>query len=227
MTTTRFPNGITTVSKTHPLGIYESPDPAKWHQYFDDFNSYFPAEWTVDLVGAGGTRDAISEDRGILSITNSAGDDDHTLFFRGTETFLLEINKKTIFKARFSVSDATQSDFSIGLRTSVGTVTDITDGIYFSKSDGSTALNFSLEKDNNSTTASSISTIVNNTYLEVAFVYNGRDKVSYYVNNKELGYLEVTNLPDDEELAVSFGIQNGEAVAKTMKLDYLFSSKER
>ena len=33
--------------------------------------------------------------------------------------------------------------------------------------------------------------------------------------------------PDDEELTVSFGIQNGEAVAKILSLDYLLVSKAR
>ena len=35
------------------------------------------------------------------------------------------------------------------------------------------------------------------------------------------------NLPDDEELTISFGIQNGAAAAKTMTVDYVFASKER
>jgi hypothetical protein len=42
-----------------------------------------------------------------------------------------------------------------------------------------------------------------------------------------LGKLATTNLCDDEELTISFGIQNGEAVAKTMSIDYIFVSKER
>ena len=36
-----------------------------------------------------------------------------------------------------------------------------------------------------------------------------------------------TNAPDDEEIALSFTIQNGEAVAKTMSIDYLVAGKER
>jgi hypothetical protein len=36
-----------------------------------------------------------------------------------------------------------------------------------------------------------------------------------------------TNAPDDEELAVSFAIQNGEAAAKVMTLDYISAGKER
>ena len=30
-----------------------------------------------------------------------------------------------------------------------------------------------------------------------------------------------TNAPDDEDLAVSFGIQNGEAAAKVITMDYI------
>ena len=36
-----------------------------------------------------------------------------------------------------------------------------------------------------------------------------------------------TNAPDDEELAVSFGIQNGAAAAKVMTMDYISAGKER
>ena len=36
-----------------------------------------------------------------------------------------------------------------------------------------------------------------------------------------------TNLPNDEDLTISFGIQNGEAVAKTMTIDYITMMVER
>jgi hypothetical protein len=35
------------------------------------------------------------------------------------------------------------------------------------------------------------------------------------------------NMPDDEDLTVSFGIQNGEAVAKTMTVDYILAAMDR
>ena len=46
-------------------------------------------------------------------------------------------------------------------------------------------------------------------------------------DNVKVGSAVGTNAPDDEELAVSFGIQNGEAVAKVMTLDYISAGKER
>ena len=37
----------------------------------------------------------------------------------------------------------------------------------------------------------------------------------------------LTNAPDDEDLTISFGIQNGEAAAKTMTIDYILAAVER
>ena len=46
-------------------------------------------------------------------------------------------------------------------------------------------------------------------------------QVSYFVGSATPVGVVNTNLPDDEELTVSFGIQNGEAAAKTMTIDYV------
>jgi hypothetical protein len=63
--------------------------------------------------------------------------------------------------------------------------------------------------------------------MVLGFYYNGKDRVSYYVDDVLKGSAAVTNLVDDEELAVSFGIQNGEGAAKTMTVDYVYVCKER
>jgi hypothetical protein len=51
--------------------------------------------------------------------------------------------------------------------------------------------------------------------------------IQYFVNGVIGGSSVTTNLPDDEDMTVSFAIQNGEAVAKTMTVDYIFAAKER
>ena len=63
--------------------------------------------------------------------------------------------------------------------------------------------------------------------LVAGFYYDGKSAIEYYVDDVKLGTSVTTNLPDDEELAVSFGIQNGAAAAKTMTVDYIFVSQER
>jgi hypothetical protein len=51
--------------------------------------------------------------------------------------------------------------------------------------------------------------------------------VFYSINNAAPVGVAITNLPDDEELTVSFGIQNGEASAQTMTIDYVVAAVER
>ena len=46
------------------------------------------------------------------------------------------------------------------------------------------------------------------------FIDPNTSQVSYFIGEAEPVGVVNTNLPDDEELTVSFGIQNGEAAAK-------------
>lgn|SRR5574343_609274 len=226
----RYPNGITTVPKSNPLGMFGMPDPTEWHVYFDDFDTFTTADWTITTTeaGAGSATEALTDaDGGVLLITNDAADNDADFFQKVGESFKFESGKKLFFKARFKVSDATQSDFVIGLQITDTTPLAVTDGVYFQKDDGDANLDFHVTKNSTSTSASAIATVADDTYLTVAFYYNGVSAIEYYVNNVKLGTSATTNLVDDEELTVSFGIQNGEAVAKTMSLDYLFVAKQR
>ena len=72
-----------------------------------------------------------------------------------------------------------------------------------------------------------IATIHDNTYVTVGFYYDGVNSVEYFVDDVSIDEAVVTNLPNDEALAVSFGIQNGAAAAKTMTVDYIFVACER
>ena len=69
--------------------------------------------------------------------------------------------------------------------------------------------------------------MVADTYIKLGFAYDGKSEIAIFADGVQVGTSAVTNLPDDEVLTVSFGIQNGEAVAKTMSIDYVFASKER
>ena len=230
MSTTRFPSGVTNVAKESTLGMLGMPDPTKFHTFFDDFDRFVAADWTITTTeaGAGSASEALAnEDGGVLLITNDAADNDADFFQKVGESFKFESGKKLWFKARFKVSDATQSDFVIGLQITDTSPLDVTDGVFFMKDDGDANLDFYVEKDNSATSATAIATVADATYMTVGFYYNGSDEVQYFVNDVKLGTLATTNLPNDEELTISFGIQNGEAVAKTMSVDYILAVKER
>ena len=228
--TTRFPNGITTVTKTDPLGEFGLPDATGYHTYFNDFDTYVAGDWTITTTeaGTGSATEALTDaDGGVLLVTNAAGDNDLDFFNKVGESFLFVAGKKLFFKARFQVSDATQSDFVMGLQITDTTMLAVSDGVYFQKDDGDALLDFHVTKDSTSTSGTGIATVADATYLTVAFAYNGVDAVEYFVDGVKLGTLAVTNLPDDEELTIAFGLQNGEEAAKTMSVDYIFAAKER
>ena len=64
--------------------------------------------------------------------------------------------------------------------------------------------------------------MADDTFITVVwFIDPDASKVYYSINNAEPVGVVNTNLPDDEELTVSFGIQNGEASAQTMTIDYV------
>lgn len=234
-TPSRFTSGVTTVAKSAPFGMYGLPDPTAWHTYFNDFDTYVAGDWTVTEVGVG-SRALTDINGGALLITNAAADNDRNEFQKVGESFLLASGKKAFFKARFKVSDATESDFLIGLAVTDTTLqgavsgAGVTDGIFFNKDDGDALLDFNVQKNatTGQTRAAGISTVVSDTFLTVAWYFDGVSEVKYYVDDVHIGTLDgsSTYLPDTE-LTVSFAIMNGAAAAKTMTVDYIFASLER
>jgi len=232
MPSTNFPNGLTNNTAQNILGQMVQLDPTRMHTFFNDFDEYHAVNWTVTETQAGATQALTDVDGGVLLLTNSAADNDLIALQKVGESFKFEAGKKLFFKARFAVSDATQSDFVIGLQITDTTPLAVTDGVYFRKDDGDANLDFVVIKDSTASTATAITTVLAATYITVGFYYNGVDEVVYAastnsLNPTVLGKLATTNLPDDEELTVSFAIQNGEAVAKTMSVDYILVAKER
>ena len=242
-TPTRFTGGgVTTARKAESLGMFGMPDPTKWHVYFNDFDTFSATDWTITTTeaGAGDATEALTDaNGGVLLITNDAADDDADWFQKVGESFLLAAGKKCFFKARFAVSDATQSDWIMGLQ-----VTDTTggaaggdgatDGIFFQKDDGDTNVDFYVQK--NATTGQLTNTAITtaaaaDTYMTLAFYFDGVRYVECFKDDAKVYTADLTTtlttyLPDTE-LTISFGIQNGEAVAKTMSVDYIFCALER
>jgi hypothetical protein len=80
---------------------------------------------------------------------------------------------------------------------------------------------------NGTETVTTAGTLANDTYVNVGWYYDGGSKIDVFWNDVRVATSATTNLPDDEELAVSFVIQNGQAVAGVLSLDYLLISKAR
>lgn len=224
--TTRFPNGVTNVGEDTIFAALGQLAPTKFHTYWEDFDYYTAGDWTVTETQSGATQALADGDGGLLLLTNSAADDDLVALQKVGESFRFAAGKKLWFEARLKVSDATQSDLTVGLQITDTSPLDVTDGVFFIKADGSTSVTLRVEKNNTASTATA-ATMADDTFITLAFFYDGVSQVQYAVNGVVSGAVATTNLPDDEDLTVSFALQNGEAAAKTMTVDYIFVAKER
>lgn len=227
---TRFPNGVTNVAENDLFCDLAMPDPTQFHTYFNDFDTYAAGDWTVTETSATATQALADGDGGWLLLTNSTEDDSLCALQKVGESFLLQPGKKVFFKSRFKVSDATQSDVVMGLQITDATPLDVSDGVYFLKSDGAATVNLVCRKNasTGSNTATAVATLSNDTFVTLGWYYDGENTISYSVNNTVTGSMNASSsfLPDTE-LTVSFAIQNGEAAAKTMTVDFIFVAEQR
>ena len=224
-------NTVATEHKKNQPMFAPYPSDQTFYMYHNDFFTYNSGDWTITTTeaGTGSASEAVTSSAGgALLLTNAAGDNDLDFLQLKGEGFKLSTSKKAYFSARFKVSDATQSDFVMGLQITDTTPLATTDGVFFIKDDGDTNLDFIVEKDSTSTDTTAIHTMEDDTFVTVTFFIDpDASKVFYSVNNAAPVAVVNTNLPDNEELTVSFGIQNGEAAAKTMTIDYVVAAVER
>ena len=153
--TTHFTSGVTNVSADGTLGKLKAPAPQKYHSYFNDFDTYLASDWTITTTedGTGSATEALADgDGGLLLVTNAAGDNDNDFFQLVKEGFKYEAGKQLAFNMRFKTNDATQSDIVAGLQLTDTSPLDVTDGVFFLKSDGATTVTFIVEKDSTQST---------------------------------------------------------------------------
>lgn len=181
-----------------------------------------PTEFTLTPVEAGaGTSTAVLADNTLL-ITTAANEDDGVNLQLKAEAFDFATGNLVYFGIKFQVSDATQSDALVGICiTDTTLLGGMTDGVYFECLDGSTDINFVLEKDSTETTsAAAVGTLADDTDVTLEFLFDGTN-IDSFVNGVEQTRLVTTNLPDDEQLTPSIAFLAGEAVAKTMTVAWM------
>ena len=233
---TRFPNGQNNVPVGSIFNSMKQEDPTLNHQFFETFDYYAAANWTVTTVGAG-TAALVSGNGGILALANSAASADLTQIQKVGPSFLMVpgntsgAGKKFFMRARFSVDDATNAALAVGLQVTntYGTLSSVTDGVYFIKPAASTSLSFNARL--NTTTGAQtgvVGTMANNTFVTVDAFYDGLTSFYYGLNGTIIGSLTVsatTGIPDAVIQPVAV-VKNGTAAARTLNLDYLFALQD-
>ena len=235
-TPVRYPNGVTNSDATADTSQLPILDPTKVYVWFNDFDDYDAAQWVITTTeaGASSATEAVGNaDGGVLVITNDSNDTDADyLQWSGVsgsgaaETFKFATGKKLWFKARWKLSDVTDTAAVMGLQITDTTPIDVTDGVFFYKADTAAALTLEVEKDNTAT-STAVATMVADTYIVTTFYYNGVNAIEAFIDDVKVGTSVTTNLPDDEELTISFGLLNGGAAANVLSIDYILVAKER
>lgn len=232
----RYPQGLGTATKFGPLHNMPRPHPSlPAFAIADDFSTYVAGNWTVTAIGAGTQALVADEPFGALALTNAAADNDGNQIQYTTENFTLTAGKKCWFETRLKFNEATQNDWAFGLMvldtTILGAVDGdgFTDGIYFAKEDGDTQIDVGVQKD--TTTGQNRSTNIataDTSYHTYGFEYDGVAEVKFYIDGVQKATLAATAtyLPDTP-ITVSFALLNGEAVAKSMTIDYFVAAIER
>lgn len=224
--TTRYPNGVTNAAIGSTLESYIATDPSAAHTYFDDFNSYTAAQWTVTKTQGGATQAIIAGDGGILSLVNTSANNDLNAIQLVNETFAFVAGKRAWFKCRFSLSNATNAAMVIGLQIADTTPLAASDGVWFSSAAASTTLNMVVEAASAATTTQVATGLANATYYTCGYAYDGGSSVFAYFNDTLVASSVITNLPT-RTLTISAAVANGTAAANTLNIDYMFAGTER
>lgn len=200
-------------------------------KYIDDFvhgpgtDTAFDSDWTVTRVEAGAGESTVTRTDavgGALLITTDAGENDGVNMQQIGEAFELTSDQDLYFGAfGVKVSDATESDFFIGLAiTDTDILGGVTDRIGFEKLDGATAVKFMCEKDSTETLSASIHTAADATAFDLEFYWDGT-ALEVFVNGVSVATPAVTNLPNDEFLRTTIQFLTGTTAAKTLTIDKL------
>ncbi len=181
-----------------------------------------PTGWTTTVVeaGAGGDSDILPcTDAGYAweLLTDNADNDGVSTQLLGT-SFELTSDQHLYCGFEFEINDVTQTDFFLGLAvTDTAILGGVTDRIGFQSLDGSTDLDFCLEKNSTETTSEGIATLANDTLVFAEFYWDG-SIVDVFVDGAAITRPAVTNLPDDVAMRLSLEFLTGETTANTMKI---------
>jgi len=224
---TRLVNGFTNVADNNILADYGLPDPTKWITQFDDFVNYNTGNWTLANTGTGTAFAVVNSIAGgaIAAVTGAVANNNYTILSNSLP-FLLDATKRAFFKCRFKVDNVATSYIFAGIMATAARTTN--DGIYFLKNSTS-GVDIVCRKDSStgSTSATAIATMANDTFVDLAWFYDGAGTLYYAVNGVVTGSLSVASYFPDANVGLCFGVETNTTAARTGTVDYLFASVER
>lgn len=253
-TPTRYPAGVSNEPPGWLFGDLSMLDGPNIYKYFNDFSTYDATDWTVTSSGGGatGTTSLTAGNGGLLLLQSGITENDIQANQLATTSFHFVSGQDVWFGINFEVSDATQTDIIFGLADTFADMTP-TDGVYFTKVDGSTSLLYNVTAAGTSTTGT-VGTLVAATRYAVGFYYKGSAAVPTLTIYSTIPYaagtvtrpspyypggsnavaqgssyagatFALTNLPSGATgTTMGFGIHAGSAGAKNLIVDYVLAA---
>lgn len=180
--------------------------------------------WTPTVVGGVAATWACSG--GLLTVTTDANDDD-AIQFQSDSPATLSPGSHHVLIARASVSAATQVDVGFGWSIADTTIlaSAPTDALYARKDDGDTNWDLQSLIDGAGSSATGLATLDTDHHvygIEVRMdgTVSGKGVASFWVDGVLKASLPWLAFPYDESVYPFFAVQNGEAAAKSLVLDY-------
>lgn len=196
-------------------------------KYSDDFlNSGLaaanaPLGYTVTLVGTSTITKADAVGGAIILTTGGTENNGVTMQLAGESFgFAVATTYLTYFGIRLQISNATESDFIVGLCiTDTDLLAGMTDGVYFRKVDGSTALACVTETGSAETETTGVHTMVAATNVNLEFYFDGTSTV-FFVNGTAVA-THTAGHPTTELVTPSVEFLTGSGNARTMQIDWI------
>jgi hypothetical protein len=231
-TPVRFPSGVnTSLNGANPntwQRMLGRDDLTRYFQFFRDFDTYGAGDLVITDVGTSLATALTDGDGGVVLITTGA-DNPSSRFFQAPKLmFYPTAGKQMWFTARWTASQASDTDIILGLVAQDTTPLANTDGLYFIKANGAATYSFVTNSASTATTASAIGTLTAATFVETSFYYDGNGNVEYFINNVKQGTLSTNVLSAGTTgLTPTFGIKSNSANARTLSIDYIWAIEER
>jgi hypothetical protein len=176
----RVPEGVTDSPRGYLFGHFPFPAPMRLNQYFNDFNTYAAGDWTVTSTSTG-TSALTDGNGGLIVLTTAASLNDAQSMNLKNKAWYFTTGAQWWYAVNVKLSDATNSLFIAGFADAFTTVgpTGPTNGVYFSKADGTTTLS-AIIRGNSTSTTMTVGTMANNTTYTLGFYYNGKPTPTLY-----------------------------------------------
>jgi len=195
-------------------------------EFFDDFVAAAPASnalpgWTTTLVNSS-TLTAADASGGAIVLTTDGAENDGVNSQVSKENFKLSADNSLYFGIKMQASEATQSDFFVGLSvTNTDILGNLPKRIGFRKVDGATGIGFDSEG-TVETTVENLATFADATDITLEFVWDAANSVArVYADGTLKNTVALGTALPDTEVAVSLQFLTGAASAETLTVDWV------